>query len=134
MCARWARPSGPVAGDTAHDSTTPIGADRCRPAGGDRWLQLCIMSWLVIQALWFGLAALIISIDKQLVPPELDSGVPDLRDRGTGQFLALMVIFGGLVIPFYLWHSRRTAAAVVAGIGLAIGCAFVIGLFASVLL
>jgi hypothetical protein len=95
------------------------------------WLQIRAMSYLLVQALWVGMAALIISIDKQLVPPQLDTGVPDLRDRGTGQFIWLMLLFGGLVIPFYLWHSRRTATAAIVGFGLAGLCAIIIGVLAA---
>ena len=31
----------------------------------------------------------------------------DLKDRSATPFLLLMLVLGGLVIPFYFWYSRR---------------------------
>jgi hypothetical protein len=95
------------------------------------------MNWLFIQALWFGLAAAVIFVDRRLMdqpvgalaPDQLDA--VDLKDRSAAPFLGLMLIFGGLVIPFYMWHSRRSFGAVVTGIGLMIACAVVVGIVAS---
>lgn len=79
------------------------------------------MLWLVTQILWFGLAALIILIDRRLMnrafdPNTTDVEIVDLKDRSATPFLGLMLIFGGLVLPFYFWYSRRSAAAVLVGI------------------
>jgi Mg/Co/Ni transporter MgtE len=92
------------------------------------------MSWLIVQMLWFGLAASIIAIDRQLVKKPLDPADlanVDLKDRSAAPFLGLMLIFGGFVIPFYLWYSRRSGAAVVAGVGLMIVCALIVGVLSG---
>ena len=94
------------------------------------------MSWLLVQALWFGLAALIIVLDRQAGArnSELDPDVPDLQDRSVAPFLFLMIIFGGLVIPFYMWISRRSTAAVLVGIGLMVACGIVVTFAAAAIL
>jgi hypothetical protein len=96
------------------------------------------MSWLLIQLLWFGLAASVILVDANLMKGTVDPGTVDLetvdlKDRGVGSLLVIMVLLGGLVIPFYMWYSRRTAAAVGVGIALMLGCGFVVALAASAL-
>jgi len=91
------------------------------------------MSWLLVQALWFGLAASIILVDRQLVNSRVDPEVPDLKDRSVGPYLLLMLLFGGLIIPFYLWQSRRSGAAILAGIGLMIACGVVVSMVAGAL-
>ncbi|HET6319339.1 MAG TPA: hypothetical protein VFG86_23020 [Chloroflexota bacterium] len=98
------------------------------------------MSWLVIQALWFGLAASIILVDGQLMRQRLavapagpDPETYDLKDRSVGSFVLAMVLLGGFVIPFYLWYSRRSSRAVVVGIGLMVGCAALIALLSAAL-
>ena len=96
------------------------------------------MSIILVQLLWFGLSASIILVDANLMkkpiePSTLDLDNVDLKDRSVGSFVIAMLIFGGFVIPFYLWYSRRTSAAVVAGIGLMLACGFVVALFSSAL-
>lgn len=80
------------------------------------------------QFLWFGLAALIIVIDARSVERAADPEHPDLTNRGVGQYLPFMLLFGGFLIPFYMWNSHKTGAAVLAGLGLMVACAFVVGL------
>jgi hypothetical protein len=98
------------------------------------------MAWLLVQALWFGLAAAIILVDRQLMTKPVESVDPqdlagvDLKDRSVGPFLLMMVVFGGLVIPFYLWYSRRSGAAVAAGVGLMLACGAVVAVASAALL
>jgi hypothetical protein len=79
------------------------------------------MSWLILQALWVGYAALIIAIDRAMIERPVNIHDPDsvdLRDRSYGSYLVFMAVFGAFLIPFYLWGSRRSALAVIIGIGL----------------
>jgi hypothetical protein len=80
-----------------------------------------VMHWFVIQMIWFGLAASTIFVDRKLMSSPIDLENPeyvDLKDRSATPFLLLMLVLGSFVIPFYLWYSRRSGAAVLAGIGL----------------
>jgi hypothetical protein len=93
------------------------------------------MHLIVAQILWFGLAALVILVDRKLVAaaqPVTPDGASldnyDITDRGIGSYLLLQVLFGGFVIPFYMWNSRKTGAAVAAGIALMLVCACVVGI------
>jgi len=86
------------------------------------------MRWVFGELLWFGLAAAIIFVDARQVEAAADPEHPDLTNRGVVQYLPFMLLFGGFLIPFYLWNSRKTAGAVLAGLGLMFGCAFVVGL------
>jgi hypothetical protein len=89
------------------------------------------MLWLVTQALWFGLAALVILFDRRLMSrafdPNADAGFIDLKDRSPTPFLGLMLIFGGIVLPFYFWYSRRSLAAVLVGIVLMFALGLLVG-------
>lgn len=83
---------------------------------------------LLAQLLWVGLAAVIMFVDRRLVEAKPASDTPDLTDRGIGQYLVFMVLFGAFVIPFYLWNSRKTSTAVVVGVALMVACALIVGL------
>jgi hypothetical protein len=83
------------------------------------------------QLIWFGLGAAIIVVDKRLIQQRV-TDEPDLTDRGVGQYLMLMLLFGGFVIPFYMWNSRRTHSAVLAGIGLMLVCGLIVALVARI--
>lgn len=85
----------------------------------------------IAQLVWFGLAALIMFIDRNLVEAQSDPCNPDITDRSPVSYLLFMLLFGGFVIPFYLWNSRKTSGAVIAGIGLMCACALVAGLVAK---
>ena len=92
------------------------------------------MHLIVGQLLWFGLSAAVILIDRKLVAagqPATPDGASldnyDITDRGISSYLMLQVLFGGFVIPFYLWNSRKSGAAVAAGIGLMLVCAAIVG-------
>jgi len=85
------------------------------------------MRWVFAELLWFGLAALIILIDARQVEAQADPEHPDLTSRGVGQYLPFMLVFGGFLIPFYMWNSRKTAGAVVVGLGLMAICAVIVG-------
>jgi hypothetical protein len=94
------------------------------------------MHWFLTQALWFGLAASIIHADRQMMsrpidPQDLEN--VDLKDRSATPFLLLMLVLGAFVIPFYLWYSRRSGAAVLAGLGLMVACTVVVGFVAVAL-
>ncbi len=94
------------------------------------------MQWLLVQAIWFGLAALTIFVDRRLLSRPIDMEDPehvDLKDRSATPFLLLMLVLGGCVIPFYLWYSRRSGAAVLAGIGLMLAFAVFVVFFTAVL-
>ena len=86
-----------------------------------------IVAWL----LWFGLAALVIVVDRKLVASAAPADGPvenlDITDRSVSQYLLLQVLFGGFVIPFYLWNSRKTGAAVAVGVVLMIACSLIVG-------
>jgi len=79
----------------------------------------------IAQIIWFGLSALVIVADRKLLATAaapVDVENYDLTDRSIWQYLILQVLFGGLVIPFYLWNSRRTATAALIGVGLMVVC------------
>ena len=82
----------------------------------------------VAQLVWFGLAAFIMFVDRHMVEAQSDPSNPDITDRSPVGYLLFTLIFGGLVIPFYLWNSRKTSGAVIAGIGLMFGCALIASL------
>ena len=84
-----------------------------------------LIGWI----LWFGLAALVILVDRKLVAaaPAGDALAMDVTDRSVSQYLMLQVLFGGLVIPFYLWNSRKTAGAAVLGVVLMLVCSTIVG-------
>jgi hypothetical protein len=86
------------------------------------------MRWMFAQMVWVGLAAVIIMLDARDVEARAVPGEVDLTNRGVGQYLPFMALFGGFLIPFYMWNSRKSGAAVLAGIGLMVACAFVVGL------
>jgi hypothetical protein len=95
-----------------------------------------VMHWFVAQVIWFGLAASTIYVDRKLLSSPIDMSDPehvDLKDRSASPFLLLMLVLGGFVIPFYLWYSRRSAAAVLAGIGIMVGCTVFVGFVSAVL-
>jgi hypothetical protein len=91
-------------------AVTPVchGPHHCGPsrrhpgeAGASRGSKRDRMSVIVIQALWFGFAALIIVIDRQLMAKPIDQGPidpdnVDLKDRSVGSFIMAMLLFGGL--------------------------------------
>jgi hypothetical protein len=94
------------------------------------------MHWILTQLLWFGLGAATIAVDRQLLARPMDLDDPesiDLKDRSATPFLLLMLVLGGLVIPFYFWYSRRSVAAVLAGIGILIAMTAVVGTVAVAL-
>ena len=89
------------------------------------------MHLLIAQLLWFGLAALVIVVDRQLAAGVAAANAGtlenyDLADRRIGQYLVLQLLFGGFVIPFYLWNSRKTGSAALLGVGLMIVCAVIV--------
>ncbi len=86
------------------------------------------MQWMFAQMLWVGLAAVIIVLDARDVEARRDPAVADLTKRGVGEYLPFMALFGGFLIPFYMWNSRKSGAAVLAGLGLMVACAFVVAL------
>jgi hypothetical protein len=84
------------------------------------------VAWLM----WFGLAALIMVVDRRMMANAVTGdGVPDLTDRSPGMYLAFMLLFGGWVIPFYMYNSRRTGKAVIAGILLACTSSLIVSAF-----
>jgi hypothetical protein len=85
------------------------------------------MAWLLAEIAWFGLAAGIILIDRQMVAASTKPDEPDLKDRSITQYLLFMILFGGFIIPFYLWNSRRNGGAVLVGLVLMVVCATVVG-------
>jgi hypothetical protein len=94
------------------------------------------MNWLLTQLLWFGLAAGTIAVDRRLLATPVDMSDPehvDLRDRSATPFLLLMLVLGGIVIPFYFWYSRRSVGAVLAGVGIMVVISLVVAAFAFAL-
>jgi predicted Kef-type K+ transport protein len=89
------------------------------------------MRWLIAQLVWVTLAALIILIDARDVKARAHPDNTDLTNRSVGQYLPFMALFGGFLIPFYLWNSRKTGGAVLAGLVLMVACGVVVGLVVS---